>query len=231
MHVPIVHAQGCTAHIQGGISFTQACITHSQGSMDCSQGCLIYILASPMPRGALPAPRSASTMPRAPSPTTLPGWWIRCSTPSAVPSALSPLASSGAAPRLPALILEFLGKYVEYTGVSTRAFPAAVCSGQREALCTPCPWVPANPNKRSRHNGRAEAPARPQRKEGEEGTQNSPTPFCSPLNTGGHTQCSPSTQMGSAVPRHTGAYVGQTPSPNPFPSCSKIPPEGPDLGH
>lgn len=82
-----------------------------------------------MPRGALPAPGGASPMPRTPSPTTLPGWWIPCSALSALPSALSPLASSGAVPRLPALILEFLGKDVEYTGVSTRASPPRCARG------------------------------------------------------------------------------------------------------
>lgn len=174
--VPGVHRPHQGVHCMCPPSMLRGALPTSRGafpsprraspSMDCSQGCLIYILAS--------------SMPRLPSPTTLPGWWIRCSTPSAVPSALSPLASSGAAPRLPALIVELLGNYVEYTGVSTRASPAAVCSGQREALCTPCPWVPANPNKRSRHNGLAEAPARPQRKGGKRAPKTALHPSAAP---------------------------------------------------
>lgn len=165
-----------------------------------------------MPRGALPAP-----MPKVPSSTTLPGWWILCSTPSAAPSALSPLASSGAAPRLPALILELLGKYVEYTRVSTRASPAAVCSEQHEALCTPCTLGPCQPQQAQPPQRSRRGTSPPTAKRGGEGTQTSPTPFCSPLTRGGHTQSSPNTQRGSAVPGLTGAYVGQTPSPNPLP--------------
>lgn len=214
--MPIVRAQECTAHIQGCISFTQGCITHSQGSTDLSQRCLIYIFASPMPRSALPAPRGASPMPRVPSPTTLPGWWIRCSTPSAVPSVLSPLASSGAAARLPAPTLEFLGKYVEFTGVSTRASPTAACSEQRGALCTPCPWAPANPNQRSRRNGRAQAPARPQRKGGG-GHPNQPcTLLQSPDQGWAHPEW-PQYPEGLSSGRAHRGICGSDPLPHPFP--------------
>lgn len=212
--VPTVHAQGCTAHIQGGIFFTQAYITHSQGSTDCSQGCLIYILASPTPRGASPAPRRASPMPKVPSPTTLAGWWIRCSAPSAAPSAPSPLASSGAAPKLPALILQLLGKHTEYTGLSTRASPAAVCSGQHEALCTrvlgslPTPTSAAATTVAQRHQ-----PAHSEKRG--EGTQTSPTPFCRPLTRRGHTQSSPNTQRLSSSRAHR-TTGGSDPLPQPL---------------
>lgn len=213
--------------------------------------------AFPSPRGASPTPRGALIYPRGASSTSLhhpcPG--VHCLLPGVHPPCPGfhhppPCRAGGFGAPLPLLFPQF-SALLQAPGLlpasllppwsslestwSSRGFPLVLPRPRRaRSSVGPCaprvlgplptPTSAAAATVAHRHH-----PAHSE-KEGE-GTQTSPAPFCSPLTRGGHTQSGPSTQRGSAVAGHTEEYVGQTPFPTPFPSCSEILPEGPDLGH
>lgn len=180
-----------------GVPHPHPCIPHAQGGIACSQACIPHAQGSITyhPAGLADSVRRSLCC----SLTSQPSLKLRgCSQP--------PCSYPGAS-----------WKVRGVHGGSHSCLPSRGVLGAGRGPVHPGPWVPANPNKRSRHNGRAEAPARPQRKGGGGHPNLHPTPFCSPLSRGEHTQSSPNSQRGSAVAGHTGAYVGQTPSPDPSP--------------